>query len=97
MEFTNVGTGKSYDLNPGKESHYSEIWWIKDSEGDTVLKGTDSGVVDFAKWKYRMNGVVTETNTDFAAYLGRQVHMNGEVLFNELGEISQAPGEFRIN
>jgi hypothetical protein len=61
-----------------------------------VLKGTDAGVAALANWKYRMNGVVTETNAEFAAYLGRQVHMSGVVLF-EGGAISEAPGEFRID
>jgi hypothetical protein len=95
MEFYNLETSVS---NPGKDGHFDEIWWIKESAtGPTVLKGTDSGVVSVANSKYRMNGVVTETNNDFAEWLGRQVHMNGVIIWASPGVPSEAPGEFRIN
>ena len=96
MCFTNIGTGKPYLSNPGKDLHFGEIWLITDFEDNLVLTGTDSGVVATANWKYRMNGVVTATNAAFEAYLGRQVHMDGIVLFVD-GVISTAPGEFRID
>ena len=95
MEFYNLETSVS---NPGKDGHFDEIWWIKvTATGPTVLKGTDSGVVSVANSKYRMNGIVTETNTAFAEWLGRQVHMSGVIEWTDEGNPSAAPGEFRIN
>jgi hypothetical protein len=100
MKFFNLGTGKPYDLpNPGKEGHFGEVWLITDFVTDVlVLKGTDEGVLSLANLKYRMNGVVTDTNEEFKAWMGRQVHMSGVAILHE-GETPfyQAPGEFRIN
>ena len=101
----------------GKVHHFTEIWEIYDAPfaflggvlaecrpGDVVLSGTDAGVSS-PNSKYRMNGTVGEAFAPFAQLDGRNVHMSGDITWQEIvvpdvGPITvpaTAPGYFRIN
>jgi hypothetical protein len=113
MAFFNIGTGKPFDESPSPAvSFFGEVWEIYDFEtgnmdpsgferGDIVMTGPDAGVVSFNNNKYRMNGSVENahegTLRDFSGWEGRNVHMSGTVLFDELGSPQFAPGTFRVN
>ena len=43
--FTNVGTGKRGNQEPGMVIPFAEIWLITDEYGNMLLTGTDEGVV----------------------------------------------------
>jgi hypothetical protein len=103
MKFFNIGTGKQGDQDPGNTLHFGEIWKIWD-EGTLILQGTDDGVVSLSNSKYRMNGVVTEAYGEFTIWEGRNVHMNGDIIWQNLGTEEEpimapetAPGVFRMN
>ena len=99
--------GYMYFFNTGKKDagqahHFWEIWLITDGNGieygNTLLMGTDNGVVTWKNDKYRMNGVVTEANGDYEHLFGRNVHMSGIITFDpDTGAPLTAPGTFRVN
>ena len=111
MRFFFIGPGKPGNPEPGKASHFGEIWEIwtcdPDEGGLPILWGTDEGLTNIEKdltWKYRMNGIVKEAfdqsgYPSFSMWACRNVHMSGTIIWN--GEPfainSEAPGTFRIN
>ncbi|MFX1507052.1 MAG: hypothetical protein ACFFDC_13235 [Promethearchaeota archaeon] len=109
MVFFCIGTGKPFDTDVrGNVVFFGEIWVIYDwvtfdfsnedfEHGDVVLLGTDEGTVSLKNSKYRMNGVVTETNDECSKWLGRSVHMKGIIEWYDFGAPHYAPGTFRIN
>ena len=93
MFFYNTG-GKDV----GQAHFFWEIWLITDGDGNTLLTGTDTGVVSWANAKYRMNGIVTEAYGDYAHLIGHNVHMSGSITFDpDTGLPATAPGVFRVN
>jgi hypothetical protein len=98
MYFTNVGTGKRGDQDPGKTIHFEEIWLITDEEDNMLLTGTDKGVVSLDGSEYRMNGVITDASEEYAHLIGRNVHMSGYITWDpDTGLPATAPGTFRVN
>jgi hypothetical protein len=71
-----------------------------------LIWGRDSGVTNLSNNTYRMNGDVSKVNKDvvpdnpFLGWEGRKVHMSGTFEgfppVNE-GDVSEAPGIFRLN
>jgi len=96
MFFTNVGTGKRGNQEPGMTIHFAEIWLITDEYGNMLLTGTDEGVVS-PNSEYRMNGVVTDAAPEWAHLIGRTVHMSGYITWDATGWPLTAPGTFRVN
>lgn len=93
MYFYNTG---SKDV--GQAHHFWEVWLITDGDGDTLLTGTDKGVVSWKNNKYRMNGVVTDAALQYEDLFGRNVHMSGIITFDpDTGLPATAPGVFRVN
>ena len=99
MFFYNTG-GKDV----GQAHFFEETWLITDDDLNTLLTGTDSGVVSWANDKYRMNGVVTEAYGDYAHLVGHNVHMSGSITWQNIGTPEEpdmipatAPGMFRVN
>ena len=100
-------TGHMYFFNTGSkdvgQAHFfTEVWLITDGGaedyGNTLLMGTDAGVVTWKNDKYRMNGVVTEAYGDYAHLVGHNVHMSGYITFDpDTGAPLTAPGIFRVN
>jgi hypothetical protein len=100
----------------GKTHHFEEAWEIYDTPypfeggvltectpGDIVLAGTDAGVSS-PNSKYRMNGTVGTAFDPFVDWVGRSVHMGGDITWAEIviGDETivvpaTAPGTFRIN
>ncbi len=111
MRFFFIGPGKPGNPEPGKASHFGEIWeiWTADPNegGLPLLWGTDEGLTNVEKdltWKYRMNGIVVEAfdydgYPEFSMWAGRTVHMSGTIIWNgePMALMSTAPGTFRIN
>ena len=101
--------GKMFYYNTGRkdvsQAHFfEETWLITDEDVNTLLTGTDSGVVSWANDKYRMNGVVTEAYGDYAHLVGHNVHMSGSITWQNIGtpeepvmQPATAPGMFRVN
>ena len=104
MVFFNTGV-----KDVGQAHHFWEIWEIYDKPWDDptkvlLIRGTDKGVVTWKNNKYRMNGVVTEATGDWTYLVGHNVHMSGDITWQEIvtpeGPIvipATAPGEFRVN
>ncbi len=97
----------------GKAFHFVEDWAIYDETfdfsegfsdgvltecepGDVVLAGDDFGVTGWND-KYRMNGTVSTAEDPFEDWMGRRVHMNGLIVWNEADSSLEAPGTFRLN
>lgn len=97
----------------GKAFHFVEDWAIYDgtfdfsedfsegvltecAPGDVVLAGEDFGVTGWND-KYRMNGTVSTAEDPFEDWMGRRVHMNGLIVWNEADSSLEAPGTFRLN
>lgn len=98
MFFTNVGTGKQGDQDPGMTIHFGEIWLITDEEDNMLLTGTDEGVVSLGNSEYRMNGWVTDAASTLSHLIGRSVHISGYITWDpETGAPVTAPGTFRVN
>jgi hypothetical protein len=108
MAFFTVGTGKPFGAdhpNQGtKLIFYEEIWEIygegeawDDVDPTILLSGPDEGVVTVKNLKYRMNGSVEEAVEPFAMWVGRNVHMSGDIVWPAGGPPVSAPGIFRIN
>jgi hypothetical protein len=99
------------EKSTGSAYFFGEIWEIYESidfkfkngvlkkfkPGDIVLKGTDEGLTNLNNNNYGMNGIVTETNQDFANWLGHNVHMSGEIIWYDFGAPHYAPGTFQLN
>jgi len=96
MYFTNVGTGKQGNQEPGKAIHFGEEWLITDESDVMLLTGTDEGVVS-PNSEYRMNGVVTDASEEYADLIGRNVHMSGYITWAAPGLPETAPGTFWIH
>jgi hypothetical protein len=94
--FTNVGTGKRGNQEPGNTLTFSEVWLITDEQGNMLLTGTDEGVVS-PNSEYRMNGVVTDAAPQWSHLIGRNVHASGYITWDPTGLPVTAPGTFRIN
>ncbi len=65
--------------------------------GTILLSGHDTGNVTLANNEYRLNGTVEEARGVFADWIGRQVHMRGDVEFYPFGAPRFAPGTLRLN
>ena len=66
--------------------------------GEVVLSGYDRGITTVVNSKYRMNGDVQVAEGDFAMWMGRSVHMMGDIEWNSsIPAPLYAPGTFRIN
>ena len=79
MKFYNLASRQT-----GNTLHFKEIWKIYDGE-TLVLLGTDEGVVSLSNSKYRMNGEVTEAYGDFSILRYCNVHMSGDITWQNLG------------
>ena len=101
-----------YHLSPFKgysqASPFEEYFEIYDRDDGTVyLAGPDVGVTTLANkppepCKYRMNGEIEVANAPFTMWMGRHVHMSGEISWqfvpgNDAPVPFKAPGVFRIN
>lgn len=102
-----------FHLSPFKEysqaSPFEEYFEIYDLTNTSYvyLGGPDAGVTTLANkppdpCKYRMNGEIAETKPPFEEWLGRHVHMSGEITWQFLPGVEEpvpatAPGIFRIN
>ena len=65
--------------------------------GNVVLSGSDYGISNLVNLKYHMNGRVNDAAGPFAEWLGRSVHMSGNLEgFPDQVEW-YAPGVLRIN
>jgi hypothetical protein len=96
--FTNVGTGKRGNQEPGLTIPFEEIWEITDAQGNMLLTGTDRGVVTLANSAYRMNGEVTDAAPGYSHLLGRTVHVSGYITWDpDTGAPLTAPGIFQVN
>ena len=86
----------------GQSNHFEESFEIFDGSG-VLLAGPDAGVEPIANKppapvKYMSNGVVEVANAPFEMWLGRNTHMSGIVIFDQVtGVPLTAPGTFRIN
>jgi hypothetical protein len=78
----------------GQANHFSEVWLITDDEDNTLLMGTDKGVVSLKSFSYRMSGVVTDAAPQYESLIGRKVYMRGDIYFLTP---PIAPGIFRVN
>ena len=95
--FTNVGTGKWGNQEPGVTLHFAEVWLITDESGNMLLTGTDEGVVS-PNSDYRMNGVVTDAAPLWSHLIGRNIHASGYITWDPVtGMPLTAPGTFRVN
>jgi len=65
--------------------------------GDIVLWGYDAGLTNLKNSIYHMVGNVEEANDPFSNWIGRSVHMSGDIIWYPFGAPYQAPGIFRIN
>jgi len=98
--------------NPDSVLFAGEIWVIYDdlelvfdengvlttfTPGDVALSGLDTGNVRLSNSKYRLKGTVDEANGMFADWLGRRVHMSGDIDFYPFGAPRFAPGTLRLN
>ena len=79
-------------------------WLPSNAPAELVLWGYDAGVVAWQNNKYRMNGNVEEASGAFEVWEGRNVHMSGEIEWQEIETQEgptlaphHAPGTFRIN
>lgn len=112
MAFFNTGTGKPFDEQPADNVFFEETWAIYETldfsftpdgfldefePGDVVLSGYDRGISVLVNASYRMNGDVRVAEGEFAEWLGRHVHMSGDLVFYPFGAPQYAPGTFRIN
>ena len=83
--------------------HFWEEYIIYNlSDGTELMKGPDEGVVSIRKYpdptKYVINGKVSEAYGVFADQLGRNLHINGIINWDEAtGAPLTAPGTLRIN
>lgn len=96
ISFSNVGTGKRGNQEPGKTIPFAETWLITDKKGRMLLTGTDEGVVS-PNSEYRMNGVVTDAAPKWSHLIGRNIHASGYITWDPTGWPLTAPGTFRIN
>ena len=97
--FTNIGTGKRGDQEPGMTLPFAEVWLISsDKKGKKmILTGTDEGVVS-PNSDYRMNGLVTDAAPEWSHLIGRQAHASGYITWDpDTGMPLTAPGTFKIN
>ena len=112
MAFFNTGTGKPFAEQPSHNVFFEETWAIYDGldfsfnpdgtldtfePGEIVLSGYDRGITTVKNSKYHMNGDVQVAEGDFADWLGRSVHMRGDIVWYPFGAPHFAPGVFRIN
>lgn len=112
MAFFNTGTGKPFDEQPAHNVFFEETWAIYATldfsfdaagvletfePGDVVLSGYDRGITTVQNSTYRMNGDVRVTDDAFAEWMGRSVHMSGDIVWYDFGAPQYAPGTFRIN
>jgi hypothetical protein len=76
-----------------------EYWLPDDTPPDElILCGHDVGITNRINSKYHMNGNVEYAAEGWETYLGRNVHMSGEIIWDEItGFPLEAPGTFRIN
>jgi len=112
MAFFAIGSGKPFNEDPSASVHFfEEIWKIYDElefefnefgvltefeEGDVLLWGYDTGITNLKNSKYHMNGSV-EADDLFDEWVGRNVHMSGDIEWYDSGAPQSAPGTFRIN
>ncbi len=94
MRFFHLSPKKGYS----QASPFVERFEIYDRTDPTIvyLAGPDEGLTTLANMKYRMNGEIDVATGPFAMWLGRNVHMMGDILSHPDGT-KTAPGEFRVN
>ena len=113
MAFFAIGTGKPFeDQNEGSPFFFEEVWRIYDGihykfnetgfliefvPGPIVLWGYDVGLTNLKNSNYHMIGNVEVANDPFSMWVGRSVHMSGDIIWYPFGAPYQAPGIFRIN
>lgn len=73
-------------------------YWLPTNDPDElVLWGYDKGHTNIADSEYFMNGNVEGATGVFEEWLGRNVHMSGDIIWYPFGAPHYAPGTFRIN
>jgi len=117
MAFFAIGSGKEFEAVPGKVHFFEEIWRIYDwvtfnfttqvlDYGEILLWGYDVGqtCLNGKNYNYHMNGNVEVAVGGFAVWEGRNVHISGEIEWQEIETPEgpalaphYAPGTFRIN
>ena len=66
--------------------------------GTYTIVNIRPGITNIINCKYHMNGNVEYAAEGWETYLGRNVHMSGEIIWDEItGFPLEAPGTFRIN
>ena len=83
----------------GQVFHFIERWEILDGE-DLLLAGDDKGTTTARHGKntiWRTNGIVTDADEAFEIWIGRHVHMGGDVTWEAPGTPDFGNGIFRIN
>ena len=103
MRFFNIGGEGNVNSKASPFEEIFEIYELAD-EDVILLAGHDEGVTTLANSKYRMNGEIEVANVPFEMWLGRKVHMSGDITWVNLGSPEDpvmvpetAPGVFRIN
>jgi len=75
-----------------------EYWLPSEGPSELVLWGYDVGITNKINSKYHMNGNVEYAAEGWEMYLGRNVHMSGEIIWDSnTGYPLYAPGTLRIN
>jgi hypothetical protein len=113
MAFFNTGTGKPFAEQPAGNVFFEETWVIYYEltftfdavtggletfvPGEVAMSGYDRGITTVPNSKYHMVGDVQAADGDFADWLGRSVHMRGDIVWYPFGAPQFGPGVFRIN
>jgi len=87
--------GKTFPVLPTLEGW--EDWLPKNGPDELILWGYDVGITNKINSKYHMNGNVEYAADGWEMYLGHNVHMSGEILWDPTGLPLSAPGTLRIN
>jgi hypothetical protein len=87
--------GKTFPDLPTLEGW--EDWLPKKNPAELILQGHDVGITNKINTNYHMNGNVEYAAAGWEMYLGRNVYMSGEIIWDPAGFPLSAPGTFRIN
>jgi len=103
MVFWATGPDPAKDIGhppgfPWQVHFFTEYWEITTDDG--WIAGIDKGNTGYSKWKnwkFRMNGEVTDASEKYADLIGHQVHMNGEIEWEDVFVSGTAVGPVLIN
>ena len=84
----------------GQASHYDQRVVILDTAGELLLAADEVGCTTIRHRKnsiWRANGTVTDASEEFADWLGRETHEEGNVTWTPDGLPDHGYGTFRVN